>query len=139
MRKITHIVVHCSATKADLDIGAAAIRRWHKDKGWADIGYHFVIRRNGQLELGRDVEIAGAHVAGHNATTIGICLVGGLDEDGQPDNNYTTAQMDQLRKLVADLKKTHKSAIVQGHRDFPGVAKDCPCFNVRGWALANGL
>lgn len=139
MRKITHIVVHCSATKAALDIGAAAIKRWHTDKGWADIGYHYVIRRNGQLEKGRPVEIAGAHVEGHNANSIGICLVGGLDESGKPEMNYTADQMNRLFQLVAELKRAYPSALVLGHRDFPGVRKACPCFSAIDWAKSHGL
>lgn len=139
MRKITHIVVHCSATKAGLDIGAATIKRWHLDKGWSDIGYHFVIRRNGQLEKGRALETPGAHVEGHNANTIGICLVGGLDDAGQPEMNYTADQMARLFQTVAELKRQFPRAVVLGHRDFPAVRKACPCFNTIDWAKSHGL
>lgn len=139
MRKITHIVVHCSATKAGLDIGAATIKRWHLDKGWSDIGYHFVIRRNGQLEKGRALETPGAHVEGHNSNSIGICLVGGLDENGKAEANYTPDQMARLFQTVAELKRQFPSAVVLGHRDFPAVRKDCPCFNTIEWAKSHGL
>lgn len=97
------LVVHCAATKARMDIGAAEIRRWHKEKGWADIGYHYVIRRNGVLEVGRDESTVGAHAVGHNARSIGICLVGGIDEQGHAENNFTPAQFAALRRLLVRL------------------------------------
>ena len=127
------IVLHCSATKPSADIGAAEIRQWHKDKGWSDIGYHDVIRRNGTRERGRDINEIGAHVAGYNSRSVGICLVGGVSDKGHSENNFTKAQMDTLQKIVFEYKKMWPNAVVQGHRDFPGVAKDCPCFNVKEW------
>jgi N-acetylmuramoyl-L-alanine amidase len=138
-REIDHIVIHCAATKAKMDIGADEIRQWHKDKGWNDIGYHYVIRRNGEVEKGRDESIPGAHVAGHNKHTLGICLVGGLDDEGHPEPNFTDEQMLSLRDLVNQLRLKYalvNEAIV-GHRDFPGVSKACPCFDVRKWWLTN--
>lgn len=122
-----------------MDIGAATIKRWHLDRGWSDIGYHFVIRRNGQLEKGRALETPGAHVEGHNTTTIGICLVGGLDANGKPEMNYTKEQMAQLFAVVAQLKHSYPSAVVLGHRDFPAVSKACPCFSAIEWANSHGL
>lgn len=150
MRKITHLVIHCSATKANVDanitlpgedIGAAEIHRWHMGpgRGYSDIGYHYVIRRNGAIETGRPLERIGAHVAGHNSTTIGICLVGGLDERGKAENNFEPKQWLSLKKLLAELKARFPGAEILGHRDFPKVAKDCPCFDARKWARAEGL
>lgn len=133
-RKSTnYIVVHCSATKPDQDIGAATIRRWHIEKGWSDIGYHDVIKRNGMREAGRDLYAVGAHVAGYNSASVGVCLVGGIDKNGKPENNFTDAQFKTLKRVITDYLKLWPHAIVQGHRDFPGVAKDCPCFNVSEW------
>jgi len=139
IRKSTNnIVIHCSATRAIQDVGAADIRKWHKAQGWADIGYHYVIRRNGKLERGRAENLVGSHVQGHNATSIGVCLVGGLnDKTFKPENNYTPAQWATLKKLVGDLLKRYPKAKVLGHRDFPKVAKACPCFNARTWARQN--
>jgi N-acetylmuramoyl-L-alanine amidase len=145
MRKIEHVVLHCSATRAIQDIGAKEIKQWHttpkpRGNGWADIGYHFVIRRDGTLENGRDVNRVGAHVANHNSRTIGVCLVGGLANKApyKPEDNFTPAQWATLKTLLTDLSKTYTFTVL-GHRDFPGVAKACPCFDARTWAKKNGF
>ena len=135
MRIIEHLVVHCAATKPQMDVGVEEIRRWHKDRGWSDVGYHYVIRRSGEVEKGRPDDVVGAHVAGHNARTIGVCLVGGIDEDGHPEPNFTPDQFNSLRELLVDLQKrydVHDEGIV-GHRDFPAVGKACPSFDVQRW------
>ncbi len=135
------IVVHCSATRpTQVNIGAKDIRQWHIAKGWADIGYHFVIKRNGKLETGRDVRAVGAHVEGHNLDSIGICMVGGInDRTFRPESNYTAAQWATLKTLVADLVKRYPKAKVLGHRDFKGVQKACPCFEAKSWAKKSGF
>lgn len=135
MRSINRIVVHCSATDDNVDIGAAEIRKWHTDKGWSDIGYHYVIRRNGMIEVGRPLEQAGAHAEGFNANSIGVCLVGGVEADDKmkAEVNYTREQWYTLAGLVQDLSERFQFAIVHGHRDLPGVTKACPCFDVRAW------
>lgn len=129
-----------------MDIGAAEIRKWHVDSnGWADIGYHYVIRRNGIIETGRDLdrdgdvlEEVGAHVAGHNARTVGICMVGGVDKDGKPANNFYPIQFQSLAfliPLVKTLWPSQSETWVKGHRDlFPGKA--CPSFDVSRWIAA---
>ena len=132
-RQITHIVVHSAATPPTMDIGAEQIRQWHVNRGWSTIGYHFVIRRSGKLELGRELAIAGAHVAGQNARSIGICLVGGADAIKRPENNFTPAQMFQLADLLRQLLKRWPTAVVCGHRDMPGTATACPSFDVQRW------
>ena len=142
MRAITEIIVHCSATMPKMDIGADEIREWHTapkpgGRGWRDIGYHYVIRRNGKREDGRPVGEAGAHVAGRNANSIGVCLVGGIDDNGTPDDNFTGNQMIRLRTTIRELRAQYPSIrSVIGHRDVPGVAKACPCFNVGAWLAA---
>ncbi len=128
-----YIVVHCSATKPKMDIGAKEIRQWHLDKGWSDIGYAAVIRRDGTLEQGRDKDSVGAHVAGYNSISVGICLVGGIDEAGHSEDNFTQKQFDTLEKVIREYKKIWPKALVRGHRDFPNVSKDCPCFDVQKW------
>lgn len=133
MRKINLIVIHCSYTVPAADIGAAEIRDWHiNDNRWSDIGYHYVIRRNGALEDGRPLERPGAHVAGHNADSIGICLVGGQAAEGGDDCNYTSAQWKTLDSLVAYLRGRFPDARLRGHRDFTR-AKTCPVFDVQAW------
>lgn len=128
---IEYIAIHCSATKGD--VSAATIRRWHTDKGWTDIGYHFVIRIDGTIELGRCLDKTGAHVKGFNSKSWGICLAGGLDRVGKPENNFTEKQSSSLYALLVTLRHIAPQAHIQGHRDFPGVIKACPCFNVREW------
>ncbi len=140
-KKTNWLVIHCSATRAIQDVGAKDIRRWHVEgNGWSDIGYHFVIRRSGKVETGRPLESIGTHVQGHNTDSIGICLVGGLNNATfKPENNYTVQQRDALKKLLASLLKKYPRAKVLGHRDFSGVQKACPCFNAKPWAKKNGL
>lgn len=136
MRSITEIIIHCSATSPAMNIGAKEIRAWHtarppQGNGWSDIGYHGVIRRDGLLESGRMLNKAGAHCTGHNAHSVGICLVGGVDAKGRPENNFTPEQWATLARTVQDLLRTFPKAKVWGHNDFS--AKACPCFNVRAW------
>ncbi len=156
MRRISLIVVHCSATPPSADIGAEEIRALHagpKDtfvtwngklvacKGWDDIGYHFVVRRDGRVEVGRELDIRGAHAFGYNDLSIGICLIGGIHEsplgyrqDGaKPDCNFTRDQWYALETLVTDLKGTWPGATVLGHRDLAGVTKACPSCDIPAW------
>ena len=132
---VKFLVTHCSATPASMDIGAAEIDRWHKQKGWAGCGYHFVIRRDGTIENGRAINVPGAHAEGYNTCSLGICLVGGLSPDGkEPENNFTAIQMVMLRSKLNELKAgDYREAEVLGHRDLPGVKKACPSFDVRAW------
>lgn len=133
MRKINSIAIHCSATIPDQDIGRFEINQWHVANGWSGIGYHFVIRRNGKLEIGRELSRAGAHVKGHNADSVGVCMVGGLAHSGKPDNNFTPEQWRKLETVVSMLKAFFPEAEIKGHRDYPDVTKACPCFDVREW------
>lgn len=136
-----YLVVHCSATSDKQDIGAADIDKWHRAKGWTCIGYHFVIRRDGRVEEGRDVEVIGAHVQGFNEFSVGICMVGGVDADNpnKAENNFTEAQFDTLKDLLLKLKEKYPKAKIQGHRDFPNVAKACPSFDAREWCKGESI
>ena len=134
----TMVIVHCSATPPDMDIGTKEIRAWHvRGNGWRDIGYNYVLRRSGALEGGRDLdndgdfdEEIGAHAKGFNTQSIGICLVGGIDSDGNPECNYTIGQMIGLSNLVDRIRRDNPSILIVGHHDVnPGKA--CPCFNVK--------
>lgn len=135
MRTINLIVIHCSATDDDVDIGVAEIRKWHLDKGWSDIGYHWVIRRDGTVEKGRPEDVAGAHAEGHNAHSIGVCMVGGVEADDKmkAECNFTRAQWAALPTVVHQLLARYPESVVLGHRDLPGVTKACPCFDARAW------
>ena len=128
MRKINQIVIHCSDTPASMDIGAITIRKWHtKERGWSDIGYHFVIRRNGTIENGRAIETIGAHVGGHNINSIGVCWVGGKDGI----DNRTNEQKESLFLLLSGLIDKFPNSEILGHRDFEGVKKYCPSFDAK--------
>lgn len=140
LRKQTnYLVVHCSATTSTMNIGAKEIRQWHREKGWIDIGYHFVIRRDGTIEIGRPENTVGAHVENHNSNSIGICLVGGIDSKGKAENNFTPAQFAALAAKLRELKVKYPGVTVQGHRDFAGVKKDCPSFDTRKWINETGV
>lgn len=127
----TCIAIHGAWTPPSMDIGAKEITEWHLERGFGDIGYHFVIRRDGTIEEGRDIDLEGAHVYGHNDYTIGICLVGGRNEQFW-EFNYTFRQIVALTGLVGRLMEDYPEiTAVMGHRDFPGVTKRCPGFDVR--------
>ena len=133
MRMINQIVIHCSDTGAGQDIGAKEIRAWHTalppmGNGWADIGYHYVIRRNGIIESGRPEDVVGSHVQGHNANSIGVCMVGGA----HGFCNFTWQQWGTLRSLIQDLLIRYPNAAVYGHHDL-NPAKACPSFDARAW------
>ncbi|WP_391510057.1 N-acetylmuramoyl-L-alanine amidase, partial [Micrococcus luteus] len=93
-----------------MDIGVREIAQWHKEQGWLAIGYHFVIRRDGTVEAGRDQEAVGSHVKGYNSTSVGVCLVGGIDAKGNHEANFTPAQMQSLRSLLVELKVQYAGA-----------------------------
>lgn len=141
-RKITEIIVHCTATPEGKDYTIDDIRRMHKQRGWSDIGYHYLIGRHGETWEGRDVDIQGAHCAGHNAYSIGVCYVGGMSRmfDRAKDTR-TLAQKAALLSLLTDLKTMYPEARILGHRDTSpdlngnGIVeplewvKECPCFD----------
>lgn len=126
------IVVHCAATPPDMDIGANEIRKWHTDKGWSDIGYHYVIRRNGDVETGRPESVKGAHVYGYNTNSLGVCMVGGVDAKNKPDANFTANQYAALERTLHSLTAKYPDAEVAGHRDFDS-GKACPSFDVNAF------
>lgn len=135
-----HIVVHCSDTKAEWNGGIDEIREWHvHERGWMDVGYHFVIRRDGTIERGRPTWSVGAGVQGRNSDSLHLCLVGGRGPKGEADNNFTPRQMSALAFLIGTLlKQVAPGAKVLGHRDFPGVKKACPSFDVGPWWYGDG-
>lgn len=139
-KRTTHLVVHCSATPAAMDIGAEEIREWHvEDNHWLDIGYHFVIRRDGSVELGRPLHAIGAGVNGANASTVHVCLVGGVSKTMRPEDNFNDIQKDTLKVLLQNLLEEFPEADICGHRDFPNVKKACPSFDVRAWCEQVGI
>lgn len=138
-RPIDKLIIHCAATKPDMDIGVKEIRGWHVDgNGWKDIGYHHVIRRDGTLETGRPLDQVGAHCQGQNTGSIGVCLVGGIDAKGKPEKNFTEAQWSKLRHYVMVFKAEYPDATIHGHNEYD-KGKACPSFDVRKWLKAEGL
>lgn len=130
---VHYIAVHCSASRPSVYVDAKVIDRWHRERGFLKIGYHFVIKRDGTVEKGRELDEIGAHVYGYNTKSVGVCLAGGLDEEGKPQDNFTHDQYAALGQVILELRKKFPGAVTQGHRDFPNVHKDCPCFDVRTW------
>lgn len=128
-RKITKIILHCSATAEGKDFSVSHIRQWHLARGFSDIGYHYVVYRDGSVHLGRPESVAGAHTSGQNSCSIGVCYVGGLAADGKtPKDTRTPAQRKALRELVASLQKKYPGATVHGHYEFANKA--CPSFKI---------
>ena len=131
-RTIHYLVIHCSATPEGRAHTAKDIDLWHKQRGFTEIGYNYVILLDGTIELGRDVDKIPAHVDGYNKDSIGICYIGGVDKNTlQPKDTRTLFQKEALIKLLKELKKLYPDAEIQGHRDFAGVKKACPCFNAK--------
>lgn len=124
MRQIDSIIIHCSASPDYMDIGAETIRKWHKDRGWSDIGYHYVVRRNGEIEKGRSDERIGAHARGANSRSIGVCWIG--------INNPSPEQEKSLFSLIHFLMGKYNVKIenVKGHCEAVKTSKTCPNLNM---------
>lgn len=129
MRKIDKIIVHCSATKEGKSFNSKDITRWHLERGFNDIGYHYVVLLNGKVEIGRPEIKIGAHCKGHNSHSIGVCYIGGLDANGKEKDTRTPEQKESLLILLKELKKKYPKATIHGHREFAN--KDCPCFDAK--------
>ena len=148
-RRIDYIVIHCTATPEGQTRTVEQIRAQHKAQGWGDIGYHYVVTLDGKVHLGRDADLAGAHVSGHNQNSIGVVYVGGLENKPVPYNKLkakdtrTDAQKAALLSLLLSLRKLYPYAKIVGHRDFSpdrngnGTIepceriKECPSFDAK--------
>lgn len=129
-RTTDSIIVHCTATTEGRDFNLETIRRWHKSRGFADIGYHYIVHLDGRIEEGRNCAYVGAHCQGKNETSIGIAYVGGCATDGRtPKDTRTEAQRKALADLITKLRGRYGNIPVYGHRDFS--SKACPCFDAR--------
>ena len=129
MRKISLVVIHCTASRPDQHITVEMLDQMHKARGWRGIGYHYYITRDGQLYQGRQEDEIGAHARHYNAHSIGICYEGGLDEKGRPADTRTPAQRQALIALLRSLKEDYPDAEIVGHCELEGVHKACPCFS----------
>lgn len=147
-RHIDTLIIHCSATRPNQDITATDIDRWHRQRGWWGCGYHVVIPRDGRIQTAangdrcRPMEQAGAHVGdcgpGWNKRSIGICMAGGIDAQGKPENNFTEAQWKSLEEVVLTMLERYPTINqIGGHRDLIAATKAppkaCPCFDVKTW------
>lgn len=158
---VRYIVIHCSATPEDCPYSVEQLRSDHRKKGFPEIGYHFYVRRSGEIVPCRSIIFQGAHVRHHNQESVAICYEGGLSSSPTPPqllpcigevaegrrgikgkrnlvpaDTRTEAQQSSLIHLIRYLKQFYPQARVQGHRDFPGVAKECPCFDAKAEYLA---
>lgn len=128
-RTITEIIVHCTATKEGVATTTEQIKKYHTTHGWTDIAYNYVIELDGSIHNGRDVNKVGGHTTNHNAHSIGVVYVGGLDKQGKAKDTRTEAQKASLLKLLKQLKAMYPRAVIYGHRNF--ARKDCPCFDAK--------
>jgi N-acetylmuramoyl-L-alanine amidase len=132
MRDIKYIVVHCTATPPDTKIESIQ-NYWKERLGWKNPGYHYIIKRNGDIIRMQPENLIANGVAGNNRYAIHISYVGGVDKDNKPVDNRTDAQKHALFNKLVSLSEKYPNAIIKGHRDFPGVTKACPAFDVRSW------
>lgn len=130
-RAINEIILHCSATPEGKDYSVDTIRKWHLQRGFSDIGYHYVIYRDGSIHNGRDVNISGAHCVNHNSKSIGICYIGGLDSTAKnAKDTRTEEQKKSLVNLVKKLMDMYKlsSSNIHCHNEYANKA--CPSFKI---------
>lgn len=131
-REVNLLVVHCTATRCNKDFPMSTLRASHKARGFADIGYHFYITRDGETHPCRPVHQIGAHATGWNDKSIGICYEGGLDENGRIADTRTYAQKCALLDLLRQLKTDYPKAKILGHYQLSeNIRKACPCFDAK--------
>jgi len=132
MRQIKYIVVHCTATPPDTTIDSIK-NYWRENLGWKNPGYHYIIKRNGEIvNLFPEDQVSNG-VKGYNKNSVHISYIGGVDKNNQPLDNRTDAQKHAMFNKLVQLSEKYPNAIILGHRDFPGVTKKCPSFDVREW------
>lgn len=129
MRQIKEIIIHCTATVEGKDYHVSDVDKWHKARGWKGIGYHYLITLDGTIEKGRKEEEIGAHCTGHNAHSIGVCYVGGVDKYMKPKDTRTEAQKEALWEVLRQLLIKYPQAKIYGHYEFANKA--CPSFDVQ--------
>jgi N-acetylmuramoyl-L-alanine amidase len=133
MRNIKYIVIHCTATDPTATVEALK-NFWKEKRGWGDTpGYHYLILRDGEImELLDESKISfGAH--GHNHESIHMAYIGGVDKQGNPVDNRSQSQIHAMFDKIVELGEKYPDAKILGHRDFAGVKKACPSFDVRKW------
>ena len=132
MRKINYIVIHCTATSQAATIDSIK-KHWRMVKGWKSPGYHFIIDQFGKsTQLANEDQVTNG-VMGHNSDSVHIAYVGGVDKNSKPTDTRNMAQIEAMKKIVCELKLRYPDAKILGHRDFSGVKKACPSFDVSEW------
>lgn len=132
MRQIKEIIIHCSATPEGREVTVEDIDKWHRDRGFNGIGYHYVVYLDGSIHKGRDESKQGAHCVLHNACSVGVCYIGGCIREGKklkPADTRTPEQKAALIELLKDLVTRYPDATIHGHNEF--AQRDCPCFDVQ--------
>ena len=138
-RQITDtIVIHCTQTPKDMEVDVEKVTQWHKDRGFDTIGYHYLIKRDGTLQVGRDEDVVGAHAVAVNGTSIGVALVGGGTADMGWENNFTPIQFQTLKSILMKLKDKYDIQKIIGHYQVE-ASIECASFDVPGWVIENGL
>lgn len=138
MRQITHIVLHCTATPQTATVKSIQ-NYWKNSLGWKSPGYHHIIKPNGEIVDLLPIDQISNGVAGHNANSIHISYIGGIDAKGKAVDNRTPEQIGAQIELLKKYKKMFPKAVICGHRDFKGVSKECPSFDVKAWLKCVGL
>lgn len=136
-RPINHFIVHCAFTKPNMDIDADVIDRWHRNKGWSEIGYNFFVKRDGTVEDGRSLKTYGAHTLGRNRDSIGICYAGGMGMDGSVEDNITPEQMASILDKFREARVVYPGIKISGHNQHN--KKACPSFDMREYARKHGV
>lgn len=132
MRQIKYIVIHCTATSPDAKVESIQ-RYWKENLHWKSPGYHYIIKADGEVvNLAPESAVTNG-VAGYNSNSVHLSYIGGIDSEGKPKDTRTSEQLESMKALVTQLHTKYPEATIQGHRDFPGVHKACPSFDVRTW------
>jgi N-acetylmuramoyl-L-alanine amidase len=129
---ITHLTIHCAATPEGRDVPPATIEAWDRAK-FGQVSYHWIVDIHGNKHRSLGDDVLGCHTHLHNHGNIGVCYVGGCDLHMNAKDTRTDAQKATLLEIVREYQAAHRDIVVQGHRDWPDVHKDCPSFDVRAW------
>ena len=132
MRNIKYIVVHCTGSSVTSTV-EGILSYWKEVRGWTRPGYHYLIKRNGEIVQLQDESLPSNGVSSYNKESIHISYIGGVDKNNKPVDNRSPAQVRAMFEKIIELNKKYPNAQVLGHRDFPGVTKACPSFDVRTW------
>ena len=132
------IVIHCTQTPPNMDVDVAKVTEWHTQRGFDTIGYHYLIKRDGTLQVGRDEDVVGAHAVAVNGTSIGIALAGGGTPEMGWEDNFAPIQFQTLKSIIIKLKNKYNIEKIIGHYQVDD-SKECPSFDVPKWLEKNGL